>query len=160
MINTNPQKFKNIRLSKKRKPPISGQKSLTRWCPLIRESTVFRIPYNYCMFRTLLQSESRHIQSPKYIQKSVVAYSGIFRRLCNAPIMRTLPYSELCHIQNFGRFKNRGIRILFIQAYSGIFRHIQKRQLCSCYRTVPSAIWEIFSEFLIFCNLFLHPLGE
>ena len=27
-------------------------------------------------------------------------------------------------------------------------------ELCSCYRTVPSAIWEIFSEFLIFCNLF------
>ena len=30
----------------------------------------------------------------------------------------------------------------------------------SCYRTVPSAIWEIFSEFLIFCNLFHEPLGE
>ena len=26
--------------------------------------------------------------------------------------------------------------------------------ICSFYRTVPSAIWEIFSEFLIFCNLF------
>ena len=26
--------------------------------------------------------------------------------------------------------------------------------LSSCYRTVPSATWEIFSEFLIFCNLF------
>ena len=32
--------------------------------------------------------------------------------------------------------------------------------LSSCYRTVPSAIWEIFSEFLIFCNLFHEPLGE
>ena len=31
---------------------------------------------------------------------------------------------------------------------------------CSCYRTVTSAIWEIFSEFLIFCNLFYEPLGE
>ena len=26
----------------------------------------------------------------------------------------------------------------------------------SCYRTVPSAIWEIFSEFLMFCNLLLN----
>ena len=26
--------------------------------------------------------------------------------------------------------------------------------LGSCYRMVSSAIWEIFSEFLIFCNLF------
>ena len=26
------------------------------------------------------------------------------------------------------------------------------RTISSCYRTVPSAIWEIFSEFLIFCN--------
>ena len=25
--------------------------------------------------------------------------------------------------------------------------------ICCCYRTVPSAIWEIFSEFLIFCNV-------
>ena len=32
--------------------------------------------------------------------------------------------------------------------------------LCSCYRTMPSAVWEIFSEFLIFCNLFHEPLGE
>ena len=30
----------------------------------------------------------------------------------------------------------------------------------SCHRTVPSTIWEIFSEFLIFCNLFQEPLGE
>ena len=32
--------------------------------------------------------------------------------------------------------------------------------ICSCYRTVPSEIWEIFSELLIFCNLFQEPLGE
>ena len=32
--------------------------------------------------------------------------------------------------------------------------------ISSCYRTVPSALWEIFSEFLIFCNLFQEPLGE
>ena len=31
---------------------------------------------------------------------------------------------------------------------------------CSCYRKVPNSIWEIFSEFLIFCNLFHEPLGE
>ena len=33
-------------------------------------------------------------------------------------------------------------------------------EICSCYRTVPGVIWEIFSEFLIFCNLFHEPLGE
>ena len=32
--------------------------------------------------------------------------------------------------------------------------------LSSCYRTVSSAIWEIFSEFFIFCNLFHESLGE
>ena len=26
--------------------------------------------------------------------------------------------------------------------------------MCSCYRTVSSAIWEIFSKFFIFCSLF------
>ena len=32
--------------------------------------------------------------------------------------------------------------------------------LRSCYRTVLGAIWEIFSEFFMFCNLFHKPLGE
>ena len=32
--------------------------------------------------------------------------------------------------------------------------------ISSCYRTAPSAIWEIFSEFLIFCNLLHKPLGK
>ena len=34
------QKVKNIRLSRRRTPPISGQNSFPRWCPLIRDSTV------------------------------------------------------------------------------------------------------------------------
>ena len=35
-------------------------------------------------------------------------YSGIFRMLCNARISRTLPYPELCLIQNFGgRFETQ-----------------------------------------------------
>ena len=33
-----------------------------------------------------------------------------------------------------------------------------KIEISSCYRTVPSAIWKIFFEFLIFCNLFHEPL--
>ena len=31
--------------------------------------------------------------------------------------------------------------------------------ICSCDRMMPSAIWEIFSQFLICCNLFHEPLG-
>ena len=31
-------------------------------------------------------------------------------------------------------------------------------EICSCYCTVPTAVWEIFFEFLIFCNLFHEPL--
>ena len=30
----------------------------------------------------------------------------------------------------------------------------------SCYRTVLSATWKIFSECLVFCNLFFEPLGR
>ena len=42
-----------------------------------------------------------------------------------------------------------------------IYRYIDPQcTISSCYRTVPSATWEIFSEFLIFCNLFHEPLGE
>ena len=32
--------------------------------------------------------------------------------------------------------------------------------ISTSYRTVPSPIWEIFSQFLIFWNLFHEPLGE
>ena len=41
-----------------------------------------------------------------------------------------------------------------------ILRKNERIMISSCYRTVPSAIWEIFSEFLVFCNLFHEPLGE
>ena len=37
-----------------------------------------------------------------------------------------------------------------------IYRTCYHHFWCSCYRTVPSAIWEIFSEFLMFCNLLLN----
>ena len=32
--------------------------------------------------------------------------------------------------------------------------------ISTSYRMLPSGIWQIFSEFLMFCNLFLEPLGE
>ena len=33
-------------------------------------------------------------------------------------------------------------------------------KICSCYRTVLRAIWQIFSGFFMFCNLFHEPLAE
>ena len=90
---------------------------------------IFRTLCNFSIFRVLPYSESYHIQNPRYIQNSVRAYSRIFRifrMLCNARILRTLSYSEFCHIQNFDVFTTRGIyRIMFIQAHSDIFKHIQ-----------------------------------
>lgn len=35
--------LKNIRLSKRRTPTISGQILFPQWCPLIRESTVYHL---------------------------------------------------------------------------------------------------------------------
>ena len=35
---------------------------------------------------------------------------------------------------------------------------VDYNRICSCYHTVPSAIWEIFSEFLIFCNSYFTSL--
>ena len=62
------------------------------------------------IFRTLFRY-SKHC----HIQNLVKTYSGIFRTLCNARTLRSLPYSELCHIQNFRIFRAQGIfRILFI----------------------------------------------
>ena len=41
------QKVKKVRLSKRRTPPISGQKLFSRWCPLIRELTVLQFTLSY-----------------------------------------------------------------------------------------------------------------
>ena len=49
---------------------------------------------------------------------------------------------------------------LFEQFYLDFPRSFILVMISSCYRTVPSAIWEIFSKFIIFCNLFHEPLGE
>ena len=40
------------------------------------------------------------------------------------------------------------------------FIQMKRLTIRSCYLTVPSAVWEIFSGFLIFCNFFHEPLGE
>ena len=56
---------------------------------------------------TLAYSEFWHIQNPIYIQNSVKAYFGIFRTLFNVRMLRTLPYLELCHIQDFGIFRTK-----------------------------------------------------
>ena len=72
----------------------------------------------FAIFRVLTYIE------PRYVQNPVKVYSGIFRTLCKARILRTLPFSELCHFQNFGIFRTRGIfKILFIKLYSGIFNN-------------------------------------
>ena len=71
-----------------------------------------------------------HIQKCKELeQDTFTAYSGIFRTLCNARILRTLRFSEPCHIQNIGigifRPKAYSVSCLgrHIQAFSGIFNH-------------------------------------
>ena len=43
-----------------------------------------------------------------------------------------------------------------------LLRHyiVDQKKIRNCYHTVPSAVWQIFYEFLIFRNLFHEPLGE
>ena len=85
------------------------------YCGIFRPMCKSYIP------RTQAYSESWHIWKLRYIQSSVKAFFSIFRTLCNVGKLRTLPCSELCHIQNVGLFMTRGIfRILFILP----FRHI------------------------------------
>ena len=64
-----------------------------------------------------------NVWNPRYIPNSVKAYSGMFRPLCNACMLRTRTYSEFCPIQNFGIFRS----VLNIQnpVYLGISRHTQ-----------------------------------
>ena len=79
---------------------------------IIVNSDIFRHMVEYlepCV--TLAYSELCHIQNPGIVRtqdifsaNSVKVYSDIFRTLRNARILRTLPYSESCFLQNFGIF--------------------------------------------------------
>ena len=97
---------------------------------------------------TLEYSEYCHIQNPgifstqdifRTLSKHILV---LFRKQCNAFILRTLSYSELCHIQKIG--------ILRLQAYSEScsFRHIQ----------VYSGIFsnDSYNINFLFFNLILH----
>ena len=85
------------------KMPLNKYSLTCRTLSIIENSDIFRYIHvlfrhiqPYCgIFRTLLYSDSWHIQSPRYIQNSVQEYPCIFRTLCNDPILKTLPYSEL-----------------------------------------------------------------
>ena len=37
---------------------------------------------------------------------------------------------------------------------------VPSKEISSCYRKVLSAIWEMFSKFLIFCNLFFRQVKK
>ena len=70
--------------------------------------------------------------------------------------------------QNFREKKSTGLRwnivatianyLMVLFSYS--LGNYPGYSIRSCYRTVPSAIWEKFSEFHTFCNLFHEPLGK
>ena len=66
---------------------------------------------------TLTYSEPYHISNLRYIQNSVKAYSGIFRTLCNALILRSPRYSQFWHILDSMHIQN--------SVYLVIFKHIQ-----------------------------------
>ena len=81
---------------------------------------IFRTLCNSCIFRTC------HIQNSGIFRTQDI-FSTLSRHIleysehcvCNARIMRTLPHSELCHIQN--------LAYLGPEAYSnsGLYRHIK-----------------------------------
>ena len=41
-----------------------------------------------------------------------------------------------------------------------MLRNMKEYGISTSYRTVPSPIWQIFFEFLMFCNLYHKPIGE
>ena len=79
------------------------------------------------------------------------------------PYFQPRPLSEILTIANLRHTASR------IWTCAEPEFRLRRIKLCSsnnhytistCYRTLLSAIWEIFSEFLIFYNLFHESLGE
>ena len=67
-----------------------------------------------------------YIQNIVYYRnfRHIQAYCGIFRKLCNSCLFRTLPYSKSWHIYNL-RYTQRSVK-----TYSGIFRTLCNCELC------------------------------
>ena len=47
---------------------------------------------------------------------------------------------------------NEGLPTLTREEMTCLKVQLEKVLLCSCYRTMPSEIWEIFSKLFVFCN--------
>ena len=100
--------------------------------------------------KKLNKQQQKFIQNPWFntaIQSSIQKKHKIFKKYikCRNPVTKNNLHKEYKSYRN--KFLNHK-------------RNLKKIIISSCYRTVPSAIWEIFSDFLIFCNLFHEPLGE
>ena len=69
---------------------------------------------------------------------------------CNHPSLQPNCYRQIIHCKI-------NLQVEYPPTYQ---RHVWNYAKANEKRMVPSAIWEIFSEFLIFCNLFYEPLGK
>ena len=69
---------------------------------------------------------------------------------CNHPSLQPNCYRQIIHCKI-------NLQVEYPPTYQ---RHVWNYAKANEKRMVPSAIWEIFSEFLIFCNLFHEPLGK
>ena len=71
-----------------------------------KEALVQVFPVNFAKFlRTrFLQNTSGRLLL--YLEPKIYSElcQGVFRTLCNTRILRTLSYTELCHIENFGTY--------------------------------------------------------
>ena len=90
-----------------------------------------------------------HIQTYSVIFTN---YSGIFRTLCKAGIIRTLLHSEPCQIENWRHIQNSGIfRTLVYSELKAYSEPCQISNIKHFAKTVTAPI--IFSNFNYFCNI-------
>ena len=93
-------------------------------------------------------------------KKTIINYNMFsFKRLQNIQVIFNLAFIVffwhfLGHFPHFFSFFTKKFVIFFVIFW------VSLEWIACCYRTVSNVIWEIFSEFFIFCKLFHEPLGD
>ena len=102
----------------------------------------------WCIF----QETFRRNHWPKFLIKKECIHAMLdnntFTR--SRPLIKRLLRALICAFCLKGTWRKRFLKMIRYTIFND--------QICKCYCKVLSAIWDIFSEFLIFCNLFHEPL--
>ena len=96
----------------------------------------------YSIFLLIAVCIMRFLIQKVYLIKYLIQWYVTFHKVKSPGTSDVIQFSQ-CNVPTTKLYQQE-----FIYCFGSMM-------ISSCYHTVPSAIWEIFSEFLIFCSLLI-----